>query len=220
MNSLQLADRLNGVEFSEIVVIRNKILAMQRQGSKIFELHGGEPFPETPQLVKDACWKALSENKTRYAPSSGIPELLEAVIQKTQTQNHIPAGKENAIVVSGGIHGLFGAFFSAINPGDEVLVVSPYWTPVKDLIALAGGRMVRVDSREARGDRLKPALERALTPRTRAVYLNSPCNPTGRVYDRAEIEIFADFARAGNLVVISDEAYEQLLFEGEHEGER
>jgi aspartate/methionine/tyrosine aminotransferase len=216
MSSLQLADRLNNVEFSEIVIIRNKILALQRQGASILEFHGGEPFPDTPQPIKDACWDALSRNKTRYAPSSGIPELLHAIVQKVQTQNHIPAEEGNAIVVSGGAHGLFGAFLSFVNPGDEVLVISPYWTPIRDLIAMTGGRMVLIDSLETRGRDAKTALERALTPRTRAIYLNSPCNPTGRVYSRTEIEALAEFARASNLVVVADEAYEHLQFEGEH----
>jgi len=204
------------VGFSEIVKIRNKIMALQQAGVKVLPFHGGEPFMETPQPIKDACLKALAENKTRYAPSSGIPELVELIIEKVRTKNCIPAEPGHAIVVSGGLHGLFGAFLSAVNPGDEVLVFSPYWTPIKDLIALTGGQRVLVNSFQARGDVLRPMLEQHLTERTRVIYFNSPTNPTGQVYTRSEVEVIADFARAHDLVVIADEAYEDIIFEAEH----
>jgi aspartate aminotransferase len=191
-------------------------MALQQHGVKILQFHGGEPFMETSPPIKEACTKALIENKTRYAPSSGIPELLDLIIKKVRTKNHIPAEKSHAIVVSGGLHGLFVAFFSVVNPGDEVLVFSPYWTPIKDLIVLTEGRLVSVNSFQARGPALRPMLEQALTERTRAIYVNTPTNPTGQVYTRAEIETMADFARAHDLAVIADEAYEDIIFDAEH----
>jgi aspartate aminotransferase len=216
VTSLQLANRFDSVGFSEIVKIRNKIMALQQEGVKVLPFHGGEPFVETPQPIKDACMKALAENKTRYAPSSGIPELLELIIEKVRTKNRIPAEPGQAIVVSGGLHGLFGAFLSTVNPGDEVLVFSPYWTPIRDLVILAGGQQVLFNSLQARGEALRPRLEKSLTERTRVIYFNSPANPTGQVYTRSEMEAIADFARAHDLVIIADEAYEDIIFDAEH----
>lgn len=216
MTALQVAERFDRVGFSELVKIRNRIMALQQEGVKVLPFHGGEPYMETPQPIKDACIKALAENRTRYAPSSGIPELLELIIEKVRMRNRIPAERSHAIVVSGGLHGLFGAFLSTVNPGDEVLVFSPYWTPIKDLIALTGGQRVLVNSFQARGQALEPMLEQSLTERTRVLYFNSPTNPTGQVYTRSEVEAIADFARTHDLVVIADEAYEDIIFDGEH----
>ncbi|MBI3949493.1 MAG: aminotransferase class I/II-fold pyridoxal phosphate-dependent enzyme [Acidobacteria bacterium] len=191
-------------------------MALQQEGVNVLSFHGGEPFMETPLSIKEACVNALMENKTRYAPSSGIPELLDLIMEKVRTKNRIPAEPGHAIVVSGGLHGLFGAFLSAVNPGDEVLLLSPYWTPIRDLITVAGGQQVLVNTFQARGEALRPILEQHVTERTRVIYFNSPTNPTGQVYTRAEVETMADFARTHNLAVIADEAYEDILFDGDH----
>jgi aspartate aminotransferase len=204
------------VGFSDIVTIRNKILALRRQGAEVFQFEGGEPFINTPDPIKEACIKALSENKTRYAPSSGLPELLDAMANKLRTKNKIAAERDNVIVVNGGLHGLFVAFSAVVNPGDEVLLLSPYWTPVRDLIGLTGGERVLVDTYNMPAGDIRLALERHLTEKTRMIYFNTPTNPTGRVYRREEIEALADFAQQHNLVVIADEAYEDIIFDHEH----
>lgn len=214
--SLQLATRFDRVGFSDIVTIRNKILALRRQGAEVFQFEGGEPFINTPDPIKEACIKALSENKTRYAPSSGLPELLDAMANKLRTKNKIAAERDNVIVVNGGLHGLFVAFSAVVNPGDEVLLLSPYWTPVRDLIGLTGGERVLVDTYNMPAGDIRLALERHLTEKTRMIYFNTPTNPTGRVYRREEIEALADFAQQHNLVVIADEAYEDIIFDHEH----
>lgn len=216
MTSLQLATRFERVGFSDIVKIRNKILELRRQGAEVLQFEGGEPFINTPEPIKEACIKALAENKTRYAPSSGIPDLIEVITQKARTKNNIPAEPDHVIVVNGGLHGLFVAFLSVVNPGDEVMVFSPYWTPVRDLIGLTGGERVLVNTYEMPPGDIKPELERRLTEKTRMIYFNSPTNPTGRVYRRNEIEAIAEFAREHDLIVISDEAYEDIIFDQEH----
>jgi len=216
VTSLPLAARLERVGFSDIVKIRNKILELRRQGADVLQFEGGEPFINTPEPIKEACIKALAENKTRYAPSSGIPELIEVIVQKVRAKNKIPAESGHVIVVNGGLHGLFVAFLSVVNPGDEVMVFSPYWTPVRDLIGLTGGERVPVNTYEMPLGNLKPELERRLTEKTRMIYFNSPTNPTGRVYRRNEIEAIAEFAREHDLIVISDEAYEDIIFDQEH----
>lgn len=211
-----LADRFSDVGFSEIVVIRNKILAMKAAGQQVYQFEGGEPFAPTPQIVKDACIRALAENKTRYAPSSGIPELIEAVLNKAKTRNRLPAEKSHIIVGVGGMQGLFAAFQSVLNPGDDVVVFSPYWTPTRDLITMTGGNSVLVDTFKARREGLGKTLAEAVTPRSRLLLLASPQNPTGVVWNEAEMAQIADFVKAHNLIVISDEAYEDLIYDGKH----
>src|SRR5207247_935821 len=146
----------------------------------------------------------------------GIPELRQAIADKLRNRNCINVEVENIIVVNGGMQGLFAAFQSVVNPGDEVLVFSPYWTPIKDLIAYSRGRIVLVPTHEARANGFRETLERYATRQTRAIYFNTPMNPSGVVFTRTETEKVARFAIDRDLVVIADEAYEDIVYEGEH----
>lgn len=212
----RLARRLEGVGFSDIVKIRNKVMELRAQGASVYQFEGGEPFLNTPEPIKEAMARALAENRTRYAPSSGIAELRAAVAAKLRERNRIEAREQDVLVLNGGMQGLFAAFQSVIDPGDEVLVFSPYWTPIKDLIAHCEGTTILVPSAEARREGFHETLTRYSTGRTRAVYFNTPQNPTGLVFTRAEAEEVARFARERDLVVIADEAYEDLVYDGEH----
>ena len=212
----RLARRLEGVGFSDIVNIRNKILGLRAGGAQVYQFEGGEPFLETPAPIKEAMTRALAENRTRYAPSSGIQELRAAVAEKLRERNRIPAHAEDVIILNGGMQGLFATFQSVIDPGDEVLVLSPFWTPIRDLIAHCEGKTVLVRSTEARRDGFYETLARHATRKTRALYFNTPQNPTGIVFTREEAEEVARFARERDLVVIADEAYEDLVYDGEH----
>jgi len=191
-------------------------MKLRAEGATVYQFEGGEPYMETPQLVKDAMTKALAENKTRYAPSSGISELRAAVAEKLRTKNNIPAEANDVIVVNGGMQGLFGAFQSVVDPGDEVIVLSPFWTPIKDLIAYSQGTTVLVPTDEARTDGFEKTLARYATERTRAIYYNTPQNPTGVVLTRDEALAVSRFAQERDLVVFADEAYEDLVYDGEH----
>jgi aspartate aminotransferase len=213
---LRLASRLDKVGFSDIVKIRNRVMELRAGGASVYQFEGGEPNVFTPGYVKEAMTRALSENKTRYAPSSGIPELRRAIADKLRERNRIEAGEENVIVLNGGMQGLFGAFQSTVNPGDEVLVFSPYWTPIKDLIAHCEGKTVLVPTSEARREGFHATLSRYGMARTRAIYYNTPTNPSGVVFTRAEAEEVARFAHERDLVVVADEAYEDLVYGGEH----
>ena len=212
----RLARRLEGVGFSDIVRIRNKVLKLRAGGAQVYQFEGGEPFLETPDPIKEAMARALAENRTRYAPSSGIPELRAAIAEKLRERNLLPAQEADVIVMNGGMQGLFAAFQSVVDPGDEVLVFSPYWTPIRDLIAHCEGRTVLVRSREARREGFYETLAKHATPKTRALYFNSPQNPTGLVFTQEEAEEVARFARDRGLVVVADEAYEDLVYDGEH----
>jgi aspartate aminotransferase len=213
---LRLASRLTEVGFSDIVRLRNGIMELREQGQTVYQFEGGEPFMPTPESIKEAMMRALAENKTRYAPSSGILELRAAIAEKLRTRNGISAEAKDVIVVNGGMQALFGAFQSVVNPGDEVLLFSPYWTPIKDLVAHCQGRSVFVPTDEARENGFAQTLARYTTDRTKAIYYNTPQNPTGVVLTPDEAKAVAQFAQDRDLVVIADEAYEDLVYDGEH----
>lgn len=213
----RLASRLDEVGFSDIVAIRNKIMELRSEGATVYQFEGGEPYSQTPDYIKEAMRRALDENRTRYAPSSGISELRAAIAVKLRERNRMTGvGDEHVIVLNGGMQGLFGAFQSVVNPGEEVMVFSPYWTPIKDLIAHCQGAPVLVPTKEARSEGFYATLKRYWTAKTRLIYYNTPQNPTGVVFTREEAEEVARFAREHDLIVIADEAYEDLVYDGEH----
>lgn len=191
-------------------------MELRTAGSTVYQFEGGEPFMNTPDFIKSGMVRAVGENKSRYAPSSGIPELRSAIAAKLRSKNGIPAEETDVIILNGGMQGLFGAFQSVVNPGDEVLVFSPYWTPIKDLIAHCQGKTVLVPTLEARANGFSQTLARYLSPRTRAIYYNTPQNPTGIVFTADEAHQVASFAIDREVIVIADEAYEDLVYEGQH----
>lgn len=207
--------RFDRVGFSEIVLVRNRVMDLLAAGHKVHRFEGGEPYMPTPDAIKAAMTRALERNQTRYAPSSGIPELRQAILEKVRSRNGIPADDESPIVVSGGMHGLFAAFATLLDPGDEVLTFSPYWTPVVDVIAWTGATPVLVPTDRARAKGFSATLARLVTPRTKVLYWNSPVNPTGDVFTRAEVEEVCAFVAGSGLALVSDEAYEDLIYEGE-----
>jgi aspartate aminotransferase len=212
----RLASRLDEIGFSDIVNIRNRIMKLRAAGANVYQFEGGEPYMNTPEFIKSALIEALKNNQTRYAPSSGIPELRAAIAEKLREKNHIPARERDVIVLNGGMQGLFGAFQSTVNPGDEVLVFSPYWTPIKDLISHCQGKTVLVPTAEARAEGFEETLARYTSRHTRAIYYNTPQNPSGVVFTRDEAKTVASFAQARDLIVVADEAYEDLVYDGEH----
>lgn len=214
--SLRISERLQQVGFSDIVQIRNKVMELRAQGRNVYQFEGGEPFMSTPEHIKLAMTQALADDKTRYAPSSGVMELRQAIAKKVAGRNHIPAKVEDVIVVNGGMQGLFGTFQTVLDPGDELLMFSPYWTPIKDLACYCQAKPVYVATDEARAEGFEKTLAKHLTSRSRAIYYNTPQNPSGVVFDRAEAEAVARFAKEHDLVIFADEAYEDLLYEGEH----
>jgi aspartate aminotransferase len=215
-SGLRLAKRLDEVGFSDIVQIRNKVLELRASGQTVHAFHGGEPFFDTPESIKYAMMKALVENKTRYAPSSGIEPLRTALAKKLEAKNRIDTTPDDVIVTAGGAHALHVAFQAVLNPGDDVLLFSPFWTPIRDMITGAEARALLVPTRTARRSGLTKTLEQFSTPHTRAIYYNTPQNPAGTVFTRAEAEEVAAFAKKHDLIVIADEAYEDLVYEGEH----
>jgi aspartate aminotransferase len=213
---MHLAKRLDEVGFSDIVQIRNKVLELRAAGQPVHAFHGGEPFFETPESIKDASSRALSENRTRYAPSSGIEPLRTTLVRKLESRNNISAAVEDVIVTAGGAHALYVAFQAILDPGDDMMLFAPYWTPIRDMITMAQARPVMIPTSGARRNGITATLEHYSTPHTRAIYYNTPQNPSGLVFSRQEAEEVAAFAIKHNLVVVADEAYEDLVYEGEH----
>ncbi len=213
---IRLAKRLDEVGFSDIVQIRNKVMAMRAEGLQVHALHGGEPYFETPEPIKYAAIRALVENQTHYAPSSGIPALRAALVEKLARKNRIRVTTDEVIVTGGGSQALYAAFQSVLDPGDDALVFSPYWTPIGDLVTGTQARPLLVPTITARRNGIRRTLEQFSTPKTRAIYYNTPQNPSGLVFTRAEAEEVAAFAIERDLIVIADEAYEDLVYDGEH----
>jgi len=215
-SGIRLAKRLDEVGFSDIVQIRNKVMGLRAEGLQVHSLHGGEPFFETPETIKFAAVKALVENQTHYAPSSGVLPLRQGLVKKLAAKNNIHATADEVIATVGGSQALYGAFQSVLDPGDDALVFSPYWTPIADLITGAQARPLMVATVTARRNGVRNTLEQFSTPQTRAIYYNTPQNPSGVVFTRAEAEEVAAFAIERDLVVIADEANEDLVYDGEH----
>ncbi len=213
---VRASERTGRLGFSDIVKIRNQVLGMIAAGRDVIRLEGGEPFPPTPDFVKDAIKKALDENQTRYAPSSGLPQLIAAIRRKLAERNGIEAAASQIIVVNGGAHGLFCAFQATLDEGDEAVFFSPYWTPIRDLVTYAGGSPVLVPWDELRERPAADAIEARISPRSRVLYVNSPSNPTGNVLSRADLEGIARVAIRHDLVVVADEAYEDLCYGEPH----
>jgi len=215
-SGIRLAKRLDEVGFSDIVQIRNKVMELRAAGQQVHALHGGEPYFETPEQIKYAAVKALVENYTHYAPSSGVLPLREALVKKLAAKNKIKVSTDEVIATVGGSQALYAAFQCVLDPGDDALVFSPYWTPIRDLVTGSQARPLLVPTITARRNGIRKTLEQFSTPNTRAVYYNTPQNPSGLVFTRAEAEEVAAFAKERDLIVIADEAYEDLVYEGEH----
>jgi aspartate/methionine/tyrosine aminotransferase len=216
MSAIRLAKRLEEVGFSDIVQVRNKVMDLRAAGQKVFAFHGGEPFADTPDVVKQALFEATAQGKTKYAPSSGIDLLRKALAEKLRAKNHLHVTPDDVIVTMGGAQALYASFQAVLDPGCDVLLFSPYWTPIRDMITGAQARPLFVPTAAARRSGITKALEQLTTPNTRAIYYNTPQNPSGVVFSRAEAEEVAAFAIKHDLIVFADEAYEDLVYDGEH----
>jgi aspartate aminotransferase len=215
-SGIRLAKRLDEVGFSDIVKVRDKVVELRAEGHKVHGMHGGEPYFETPGDIKYAAIQALVENQTHYPPSTGMPPLRKALVEKLAAKNSIRVTPAEVLATVGSSQGLYAAFQSVLNPGDDALIFSPYWTPIRDLVTGAQARPLQVATISARRNGIRKTLENFSTPQTRAIYYNTPQNPGGVVFTRAEAEEVAAFAIERDLIVIADEAYEDLVYEGTH----
>ena len=210
-----LSNRIQQIKPSATLAINAKAIEMKQQGIDILKFGTGEPDFDTPDHIKNAAKKALDEGFTKYTAASGIPELKSAICDKFKRDNKIDCQLENIIVTNGGKQALYNCLMAIINPGDEVIVPSPYWVSYADMIAVCEGVSVMADMTANNFKLTAEMVENAITPNTKAIILNSPSNPTGIMIDRQEIEKIGELALKHNFFVISDEVYEFFIYDGQ-----
>jgi aspartate aminotransferase len=212
-----LADRLKTLAPSSTLAVQAKARELQRRGVDVVSFGAGEPDFDTPERIKHAAIQAMRRGQTKYTEVGGIPELRAAVCAKFQRDNGLAYEPADVLVSCGAKHTLFNLAVAVFDPGDEVLVPSPYWVSYPEQARLVGAVPVAVPTRETTGFDLEPErLRAAVTPRTKAIILNSPNNPTGAVFSAASLAAVAQLVVERNLLVVSDECYEALTFEGRH----
>jgi len=209
-----LADALSRVKPSATIAVTQKARELKAQGREIISLSVGEPDFDTPDNIKKAAIEAIQRGETKYTPVSGIQPLREAISKKFKRENGLDYKPSQTIVCTGGKQVLYNAFVSTLNKGDEVIIPAPYWVSYPDMVLLCGGTPVFVDTTIEKGFKLQAAdLERAITPRTKWVVLNSPSNPSGAAYTRDELKAVTDvLVRHPHVWVLTDDMYEHLTF--------
>ena len=213
-----LADRLLQMTEPATIAMAKKARELAAQGVDVINLSFGEPDFPTPQYIKDAAKKALDDGYTLYTPVAGIAELRQAICDKFRRENQLDFQPNQIVVSTGAKQALANAVLSLVNPGDEVIVFSPYWVSYSEMVKLAGGVTVELMGALENDYKVTAAqLEAAITPRTKLIMYSSPCNPTGAVFSREELgEIAAVLARHPQVFALADEIYEYINFVGEH----
>lgn len=213
-----LSDRIKALSVSQTLAMAQKSRELKAQGLDIISLSLGEPDFDTPGYIKEAAKKAIDDNYSKYPPVPGYNDLRDAISKKFREENGISYSADQIIVSAGGKHSLINVILSIINPGDEVIILAPYWVSYYDQIILAGGKPVVVEALLENDFKIRPEqLEEVITPSSRLLIFNSPSNPTGMVYSRGEMEAIARvIEKHEGLFVMSDEIYEHIIFEGEH----
>ena len=210
-----LSAALDRVKPSATIAVTDKARVLKAAGRDIIGLGAGEPDFDTPANIKLAAIHAIEAGKTKYTAVDGIPELKEAIIAKFQRENDLTYKPNQIIVGTGGKQVLYNALMATINPGDEVIIPAPYWVSYPEMVALAGGEPVAVVCTAEHGFKLQPdELETAITPKTKWIILNSPSNPTGTAYTRADLKAITDvLVKHPQVWVMTDDMYEHLVYD-------
>ncbi|PWB65209.1 MAG: aspartate aminotransferase [Bradyrhizobiaceae bacterium] len=210
-----LADSLARIKPSATIAVTDKARALKAAGRDVIGLGAGEPDFDTPENIKEAAKRAIDAGKTKYTNVDGIPELKAAIARKFKRENGLDYKPSQITVGTGGKQVLYNALMATMNPGDEVVVPAPYWVSYPEMVALAGGTPVAVDTTIEDGFKVRPgALARAITPRTKWLILNSPSNPSGAAYTRAELKALTDvLVKQPHVWVMTDDMYEHLVYD-------
>lgn len=201
---------------SPTLAVDAKAKALKAAGKDVCGFGAGEPDFDTPNFIKEACAQALAAGQTKYAPTPGIPALRKAIAESYVARGFAGMTEAQVVVSPGGKMSCYLAILATVSPGDEVIIPAPYWVSYPEMVKLAGGVPVIISAEDATGFKVTPEqLRAALTPRTRMVILNSPSNPTGAVYTRAELEALVTLCVAAKVWILSDEIYEHLVYEGQ-----
>ena len=210
-----LSNRAKGLKPSPTLAINAKAKAMQAQGIRVVSFGAGEPDFDTPENIKRAAIKSIEEGFTKYTAVGGIDELKDAVIQKFQRDNQLTYKRSQILISCGGKHSFYNLAQALFDRGDEVIIPAPYWVSYPPMVALAEATPVMIETKEENGFKVTPEdLKKAATPRTKALVLNSPSNPTGSAYTKKELEKIAEMAISQKFFVISDEIYEKIVYDG------
>ncbi len=212
-----LSERLNKIVPSATLAISTRAKEMMREGRKVINLSVGEPDFDTPSFIKEAAIQALREGFTKYTPVAGIPELIQAIREKLERDSNLSYSNSQIMVSSGAKEVLYNTFQAICNEGDEVIIPSPYWVSYPEQVKLAGGIPVFASLDFQRGMRLKrERLRQVISPRTKALVLNSPHNPTGGLFGLEELKEIAELVVTQDFFIVADEIYEKLIYEGTH----
>lgn len=215
--SIFISEKAKNVSPSPTLAIDSKYKMMKKNGIPVVGFGAGEPDFNTPDNVKNAGIEAINNNFTRYTPASGTVELKQAICDKIKRDTGLSYTTANIVVSNGGKHSLTNTFMCICDPGDEVIIPAPYWVSYPEMVKLAGGVPVYIDTTEENEFKFTiKQLEAAITPKTRALVLNTPSNPTGMVYTKEQLKEIAEICVKYNIYVIFDEIYEKLVYEGEH----
>jgi aspartate aminotransferase len=210
---IRISQLAASVQPSATLAAGAKARQLRAAGVKVYDFSLGEPDFNTPKHICEAAEKAALAGQTHYTPTSGTPEVKAAIARWYGRFHGLDSGPENVIVSNGAKHSLHNALAATVGPGDEVVIPTPYWVSYSDLVSMTGATPVLVNTAPASGFKMSPQqLRAAITPRTRLLMINSPCNPTGTVYPRAELAALADVILATDAGILSDEIYEQLTY--------
>src|SRR5437868_5407933 len=211
---MEISARASQLTPSLTLTIDAKAKAMKAEGIDVCGFGAGEPDFDTPEHIKQAAIAALHSGFTKYTPSSGIPELRQAIAEKLAADNGLTYRASQIVVNNGAKHSCYNAILATCQPGDEVVIPSPYWVSYPEMVKLAGAEPVIVPTMERNSWKMRAEdFENAMTPRTKMLILNTPCNPTGSVYTREELQAIVDVAAEEDLYILSDEIYEKLIYD-------
>jgi aspartate aminotransferase len=211
---MEISERAAQLTPSLTLSIDSKAKAMKAEGIDVCGFGAGEPDFDTPEHIKAAAIEALQAGFTKYTPSSGIPELRQAISEKLQADNQVTYRASQIVVSNGAKHACYNAILATCQAGDEVVIPAPYWVSYPDMVRLAGAEPVIVPTSERNAWKMSAEdFENAMTPRTKMLILNSPCNPTGSVYTREEMQAIVDVATEEDIYILSDEIYEKLVYD-------
>lgn len=214
-STMNLSKKASAISASVTLAITAKAKKMQSEGIDIISFGAGEPDFKTPLNIRNRAIEVINQENIGYTPASGLIELKEAICEKLFRDNSLRYENENIVISNGAKHSLYNAFQAICNPGDEVIISVPYWVSYTELVKLADANPVLIQTKEENNFKINPKdLESVITPRTKALIINSPSNPTGTIYSKEELQEIAEIAVKNNIFIISDEIYEKLIYDG------
>ncbi|WP_080873104.1 pyridoxal phosphate-dependent aminotransferase [Oceanobacillus timonensis] len=210
---MKLSNRVESLTQSSTIAISSRANELKASGQDVIALGFGEPDFNTPKYIMDAAKQAMDDGFTKYTPSGGIPELKNAIIHKFKRDQHLTYTSNQVIVTAGAKYALYALFQAILNDGDEVIIPAPYWVSYPEQVKLSGGAPIYITALEENDFKItSEQLEQAITPKTKMLIINSPGNPTGMMYNKDELEQIGKVCLKHNIVIVSDEIYEQLIY--------